>query len=142
MKERVCTKCKKLLPISEFYYLKLKKEYISSCKKCRRKYRIDYYKKYPWGRVYKNINMRTSGKEHKYKRKGIKTYLSLDDVKYLWIRDKAHLLKKASIDRLDNNGHYTLDNCRIIEHSENSRLGALYGWKKRRESNPTQQENR
>src|SRR5690349_11231051 len=56
-----------------------------------------------------------------YHRKGIKNYLNTKDLKYLWFRDKAYLLKEPSIDRINNNKGYTLSNCRYIELVENSR---------------------
>lgn len=41
----------------------------------------------------------------------------------LWERDRAWLLKRPSIDRIDPDGHYEVRNCRFIELSENSRRG-------------------
>ena len=35
-----------------------------------------------------------------------------------------------SIDRINNDGDYVLENCRYLEHSENSRLGSLVRWGK------------
>ena len=37
----------------------------------------------------------------------------------MYIRDKAHLMKKPSIDRKDNDKNYTLENCRFIELQDN-----------------------
>ncbi len=39
----------------------------------------------------------------------------------LYYRDGADKMKKPSIDRIDNNGDYTYENCRFIEMAENSR---------------------
>ncbi len=58
-----------------------------------------------------------------YGGKDIKCYLTRDNLIFLWKRDNAHLLKRASIDRKDSNGNYTIDNCRFIEHYENSMEG-------------------
>jgi hypothetical protein len=38
----------------------------------------------------------------------------------MWKRDKAHLLARPSVDRIDNDGNYELSNCRFIELHENS----------------------
>lgn len=56
-----------------------------------------------------------------YGGRGIKLKMNEKDFKYLWLRDKAYLMKTPSIDRIDNNGNYELSNCRYIEHIENVR---------------------
>ena len=57
----------------------------------------------------------------RYGGRGIKNYLSLEDLEFLWQRDAARLMLRPSIDRVDINGHYTLENCRYIEFGENVR---------------------
>jgi hypothetical protein len=92
------------------------KKYISEVNK-------RYRKKYPWKRCWLNINTRCNNplsENYKwYGAKGIKNLLSVEDVKFLWFRDKAYEMKRPSIDRKDNN-NYSLENCRFIEQSENS----------------------
>lgn len=82
-------------------------------------------KKHPWYATYYRIYNRCTNKNsldyQRYGGRGIKLLMSLDDFKYLWYRDKAYLLKKPSIDRIDNDGNYELSNCRYIEVSINSR---------------------
>ena len=58
-----------------------------------------------------------------YLRRGTKNFLTLDDLKFLWEKDKAYKLRWASIDRINNNGDYNLENCRFIEMKENSAKG-------------------
>lgn len=60
-----------------------------------------------------------------YGGRGIKCLITAEQVKFLWERDKAHLLKQPSIDRIDPNGHYELSNCRFIELSENARRAII-----------------
>lgn len=56
-----------------------------------------------------------------YIRKGIKCFLILEDILFLWDRDNAHLMKVPSLDRIDSRGDYVLHNCRFIEFAENKR---------------------
>lgn len=51
--------------------------------------------------------------------------LTLEDVKNLWFRDEAFLMKQPSIDRIDGTKGYIEGNCRFMEKSENSRIGNL-----------------
>jgi len=87
-------------------------------------YRAKYDKERPWIQTYRCLTTRCKNSP-KYIEKGITNYLHLKDLKFLWFRDKAYLLTKPSIDRIDNDGNYTLDNCRYIEHNENARRGSL-----------------
>jgi len=74
-------------------------------------------------RILKNIKQRcnnpsASGYKY-YGGRGIGCLITVTEIIKLWFRDKAHLMKKPSIDRINNDGHYCLDNCRFIELSEN-----------------------
>ena len=51
--------------------------------------------------------------------------ITMVELEKLWFRDKAWLLKVPSVDRINNNGDYTYENCRFIERDENSRLGNI-----------------
>ena len=85
----------------------------------------EFYKLYPWKRVWIEINRRCYNQNCKdYKHwggRGIKNRFSDDsEIEYLWFRDKAYLMKKPSIDRKNNDGHYCINNCHFIELKENS----------------------
>ncbi len=132
-----CYKCKQEKPFSEFYQCKSgvnKGVFSSYCKKCtylyvkgnrsgRRKRCNEqslkhYYKKIkkqPWYIHLNYIRSRVSNKDKSYYKKGIKNFLNTEDIKLLWFRDKAYLLDKPSVDRKDNKGNYTLENCQFIE---------------------------
>lgn len=62
---------------------------------------------------------------HRYGGRGIKILITPYEIEALWIRDNADAMRQPSFDRKDNDGHYAFDNCRFIEHSENSRQGGL-----------------
>lgn len=74
-------------------------------------------------KLLKNIKYRCNNlKDKKYKYyggKGIKCFLSREDLILLWERDKADNLKQPSIDRKDGNSHYEFNNCQFIEMAEN-----------------------
>jgi hypothetical protein len=82
-------------------------------------YQKEYRKKYPWAKTIRNIWGRTKNPRHHYFKKGIKSSLTLNEAKMLWFRDKAYLMKKPSIDRIDPKLGYSLKNCRYVEYKEN-----------------------
>lgn len=82
-------------------------------------------KLYPWKRTLESIKQRCNNpnneKYYRYGGRGIKCLITEQELKDLWFRDKAYLMKKPSIDRKDNNGNYEYGNCRYIELSENTK---------------------
>ena len=85
---------------------------------------IKWYKKNPWMQAHRAAKARCCQiKNNRYKwygALGIEFHLKPSETKELWVRDKAHLLNKPSIDRKNNKGHYTFENCQFIEMVENS----------------------
>lgn len=83
-----------------------------------------------WVIAFRNARCRckyTSGRSpHRYFGRGIKFLLTLDDVKKLWFRDKANIMERASLDRIDNDGNYEYSNCRFIEQSQNTLRKPVY----------------
>jgi len=99
-------------------HCKRRRDYYQKNKKLCHKKQFAHDRKIPWTRTYRSILGRC-GKNGVYTKKGIKALIKPRELKELWIRDKAHLLKKPSIDRIDPSGHYTKENCRYVEMSEN-----------------------
>ncbi len=81
------------------------------------------FKKYPWEKTYKYIHKRCTKKIKPKHYENILNEITKEELKILWFRDKAYDMKKPSIDRIDSKNNYTLDNCRYLELSENSRIG-------------------
>lgn len=85
-----------------------------------------YWKNNPWISHYEKAKERCESKNHKYYYsyggKGIKFLTTTKDFKFLWLRDKAYLMKEPSIHRENSNGHYELTNCKFIEKRLNCSL--------------------
>jgi len=80
--------------------------------------------KQPWNSRWKGAKSRCTSPTHqmfpRYGGRGIKFNLAFWEMGVLYWRDNAHLMKRATIDRIDNDGDYVFSNCRFIENSENS----------------------
>lgn len=104
----------------EYYLLNKKKRdaYFESRDKVLRRTK-------PWTFHLKAVRQRCNNPNHTYYKnygaKGIKCFLTEEQIKTLWVRDKASKLKLPSIDREDSKGHYTFDNCRFIEKADNTK---------------------
>lgn len=83
-----------------------------------RKWQKTYFTKNPWAKHWMYAKSRST-------KRGYKFNISVKDCQLLWMRDKAHLLARPSIDRKNPKFGYSLSNCRFIERGENSRLGNL-----------------
>ena len=119
---RGCPECKKLKMIGTKYGYKHGMSYNLAWKREQNKLR---HEKYPWEYSYNAAKARCNNPKNShysaYGKRGIKFLITKEEYMILWERDKAYLLKQPSIDRIDINGNYTFDNCRFIEHRENSR---------------------
>jgi len=128
----VCRECDK--KIAANYYKKNRKVMLSKFKAYAIKHREEikeYREKYFSSKhgkimqIMQNIRKRcdepTNKRFHRYGGRGIKNLLTYDDISMLWERDKANSLVKPSLDRIDVNGNYEIDNCQFIEMKENSR---------------------
>jgi len=139
MKTKYCYKCKTYRPLTKFCKDRSRKDGLQPlCNICKANWiriarKLNPYpfrqnnkntlKRRPWIKTWNNINYRCTNPKNRcyeaYGGRGIKNYLTCKDLEYLWFRDKAYLMKKPSIDRIDSDGHYTLENCRYMELSEN-----------------------
>ena len=119
---------------SRKYAAEHKKEYSEYYKKYqvknRRKLTLYYrerIKKMPWLISYRGAQQRCENPKyksyHRYGGRGIRCIITPNEVKKLWIRDKASEMKWASIDRINNDCNYEISNCRFIELSENVKKG-------------------
>ena len=117
--------------IEKIRVMKTKKEKILYCREWRLlnkesviNKRKEKHKIFPWKRILESIKQRCNNLKNKryksYGGRGIKCLITEKELKFLWFRDKAYLLKHPSIDRINNDGNYCIDNCKFIEFSHNS----------------------
>ena len=122
---KICNICKQNLPIEKFPRHKRRSgtyriDY--QCKKCKNKKENRYIKQNPWRKTYYNIRGRVRrNPSYNGEKRKIFNFLTFANLKFLWFRDKAYLMKKPSIDRINSNGNYILENCRYIELKDNLR---------------------
>lgn len=88
------------------------------------KIKAAYRARHPWRQILAGMNQRCNNPAcNKYKiygARGIKNLLDEPQIHALWVRDRADLLERPSLDRIDPNGDYEFSNCQFIELKENS----------------------
>lgn len=147
MKHKICNKCKKKKILTDFSkYKNTKDGYNNTCKECykvnwdknrekiaekrRKQYKDNIIQmrkinnsrriKNPCLYIWYGITQRCNNINNKiYGGKGIKNLLTKEECYFLWERDNAKNMKRPSIDRIDNDGDYILNNCRFIELGKN-----------------------
>jgi len=122
---KICGKCKIKKSLDKFSSNKQIKDGKSSwCKECYNKTIIEYCQKYPWKETFHHIKTRCCNPNHvRYKNyggRGIQCLITSEELKKLWFRDKAYLMKRPSIDRKENDGNYCYENCKYMEQGLNT----------------------
>jgi hypothetical protein len=78
-----------------------------------------YRASHPWANHLRWARRRCRDPKHSafkfYGGKGIGCYLTVQEVKTIWERDKAIKLSQPSLDRRDSSKPYCFENCRFIE---------------------------
>ncbi|MDD5302972.1 MAG: hypothetical protein PHS14_07650 [Elusimicrobia bacterium] len=81
----------------------------------------------PWARYVEFARRRCADADpqgpwyHYYYAKGVEVRLTAKDLAAIWHRDSAAKMKKPSLDRIDEDGHYEIGNVRFVEFAWNSR---------------------
>ena len=131
-KDGLCIWCKKCVSDYKKQYridhkeeIKRKKsEYYNINKKLINQQTKNRQMMFPWKETLSSIKQRCENKNnHKYidyGGRGIKCVITAEELKILWFRDRAYEMEIPSIDRINNDGDYTFDNCQYLEHRENS----------------------
>jgi len=92
---------------------------ISINKKQREKRKLS-----PWAFTLYDIRKRCNNPNSEfyycYGGRGIRCQITSNELKELWFRDKTYEMKQPSIDRIDNDGDYTFNNCRYLELGKNT----------------------
>ena len=82
---------------------------------------VRYLRKYPLKRIFQNIKARCNY-DQDYIKKGIKCFLTWEDLKMLGQRDGADKMIKPSLHRKNSNNHYTINNCEFLEWIDHNKL--------------------
>ena len=91
------------------------------CARCRTKITRLFVRANRANATIYNIRGRCNDLEHpNYGGIGIKCLITVPEIRKLWIRDHANLMKRPSIDRIESRGNYEFSNCRFIELSVNA----------------------
>jgi len=122
---KTCTKCNQEKALTEFRPSKEGKfGRTSYCIKCLNEQVKQYCLENPWMRTFNNIHSRCTNPNirsyNDYGLRGIKCLITPEELKELWFRDRAFEMKKPSIDRIDNDGDYCIENCRFMEKDDNT----------------------
>lgn len=121
---KYCSQCAQEKVITDFY------RNAAYCKSCQKEYIRRYFKSQRWMVAYYGAVNRCKP-DGQYGKHGIKNYLTKEDVKFLWDRDHAELMKNPSIDRVNPAGDYTIENSRFIELTENVRRPSIISPRRR-----------
>jgi len=88
-----------------------------------------WYDEHPWCKTLESIKQRCDNSKNQryecYGGRGIKYQITSNELKEIWFRDKAYLMKRPSIDRIDNNGNYIFNNCQYLETTEHNKKSHL-----------------
>ena len=104
------------------YYAKNREKVLAQ----RRLSRLRIRSKKPWLAHLEYAKFRCtqpcSNRYEYYGARGIRMLLTPDEIKKLWFRDHANLMRQPTIHRIDTDGHYEINNCCFMERSEHGRL--------------------
>ena len=120
---KICIKQKEYEPNKHYIMEQHKKYYKANSEKLKEKWQKHYNKckcYYILKRIKHRCNNEKDSHYYCYGQKGIKCLITLEEIQRLWKRDKASNMRVPSIDRKEVDKSYTFENCRFIEHSENT----------------------
>jgi hypothetical protein len=96
------------------------KKYCEEHKDEKKKNDLKWKKNNPWSVTFQHIKVRCTNSNHKQfnEYKNRLGDITAEELKEIWIRDRAYEMDRPEIDRIDNDGVYTKSNLQYIEKTD------------------------
>ena len=118
MKSKVCTRCGKEKDVQDFSQTRKS----NWCNLCTNQYKQEWRKRKPFNDILQAIKHRCRDPKYKV----TENLLTINDVSFLWERDRAGKMGSPCLHRVDAEKGYTMSNCRFVEKAEHDAIHKIH----------------